>query len=143
MAVPRGVAQTVRIGPDEAAWPLDTHQRRYSGLRRRSVVMTALLARPPSAATVYVFGQLRAPGTSALRRAVTALLLSGERHILLDLTALTDLDGAGIGELVNVSNMATAAGGTLQIACARASVRRLLDMVGVLRVLEDNDRDSC
>ena len=80
---------------------------------------------------------VRPPVPSALRRAVTALLLDGERHILLDLAAVTDLDAAGIGELVQVSNLTTAAGGTLQIARARASVRRLLDRVGLLRVLED------
>jgi anti-sigma B factor antagonist len=99
--------------------------------------MTAVLEYPASAGTVRVFGQLRAPGTSALRRAIAALLLDGERHILLDLAALTDLDAAGIGELVHVSNMTTAAGGALQIASAPASVRRLLDGVGLLRVLED------
>ena len=89
------------------------------------------------AATVCVIGQLRAPGTSALRRVVTALLLDGERHSLLDLAELTDIDAAGIGELVNVSNLTTAAGGTLQIVRPRTSVRRLLGEVGLLRVLED------
>jgi anti-anti-sigma factor len=97
----------------------------------------AALLEPACAATVCVIGQLRAPGTSALRRVVTALLLDGERHILLDLAELTDLDAAGIGELINVSNLTTAAGGTLQIVRPRTSVRRLLDGVGVLRVLED------
>ena len=137
MAVPRAVAQTVRVRAARGSVSHGTHQRRYSGLQRRGVVMTAVLECPASAATVRVFGQLRAPGTSALRRAVTALLLNGERHILLDLAALTDLDAAGIGELVNVSNMTTAAGGTLQIARARTSVRRLLEGVGLLRALED------
>jgi anti-anti-sigma factor len=99
--------------------------------------MAAVVELPASAATVRVIGQLRAPGTNALRRAVTALLVNGERNILLDLAALTDLDAAGIGELVNVSNMTTAAGGTLQIALASTSVRRLLDAVGPLLVLED------
>ena len=99
--------------------------------------MTAVVERQACAATVRVIGQLRAPGATALRRAVTALLLDGERHILLDLAALTGLDAAGIGELVDVSNMTTAAGGTLRIERARTSVRRLLGTVGLLRVLED------
>jgi anti-anti-sigma factor len=120
MAVPHAVAQTVRD----------------PGRQCRDVVMAEVLEPPAHVATVCVIGQLRAPGTSALRRAVTALLLAGERHILLDLAAVTDLDAAGIGELVNVSNMTTTGGGTLQIACGRASVRRLLDAVGLLRVLE-------
>ena len=101
--------------------------------------MAEVLERPACAASVRVIGQLRAPGTGALRRAVTALLLDGERHILLDLTALTDLDAAGIGELVCVWNMTTAAGGTLQIARPRTSVRRLLDAVALLPVLGRHD----
>ena len=99
--------------------------------------MAEVLERPACPASVRVIGQLRAPGTGALGRAVTALLLDGERHILLDLTALIDLDAAGIGELVCVWNMTTAAGGTLQIARPRASVRRLLDAVALLPVLEE------
>jgi anti-anti-sigma regulatory factor len=62
--------------------------------------------------------------------------VDGERHISLDLGGLTDLDAAGIGELVNVSNMTTAAGGTLHIGGARTSVRHLLDRVGLLQFLE-------
>ena len=104
--------------------------------------MAAVVERPTRAATVRVIGQLRAPGTSALRRAVTALLLDGERQILLDLAAVTDLDAAGIGELVHVSNVTTAAGGALQIARARTSVRRLLDGVGLLQVLDDTSTSS-
>jgi len=94
--------------------------------------MPALLEHHP-AATVHVFGQLRAPGTGALRRAVTALLLDGERNIVLDLASLTDLDAAGVGELVTLSNMTTAAGGTLHITGALTAVRDLLDDAGILR----------
>jgi hypothetical protein len=49
--------------------------------------MTAVVERPACAATVRVIGQLRAPGATALRCATTALLLDGERHILVDLAA--------------------------------------------------------
>lgn len=63
--------------------------------------MAAVVERPPCAATVRVIGQLRAPSTSALRRAVTALLLDGKRHILLDLAAVTDLDAGGAARKVD------------------------------------------
>jgi anti-anti-sigma regulatory factor len=87
--------------------------------------------------TVRIIGQLRAPATAALRRAVTGLLDDGERDVLLDLTALTDIDADGIGELVHLSNLAAHAGGSLLIAGAGASVRRLLDGVDELRIVED------
>jgi anti-anti-sigma factor len=98
--------------------------------------MAEVLERPACAASVRVIGPLRVPATGALRRAVMALLQDGERHILLDLSALTDLDAAGIGELVSVWNMTTSAGGTLQIERPQASVRRLLDVVGLPPVLD-------
>jgi anti-anti-sigma factor len=133
MAMPAAVAQTVQSGRRDAC--VARHQRTCSGCRR-GVVMAEVIERPVSAVTIRVIGQLRAPSTGALKCAVTALLLRGERHILLDLADLTDLDAEGIGELVNVSNMTTAAGGILQIARARTAVRRLLDCVGLLRVLD-------
>jgi anti-anti-sigma factor len=106
--------------------------------------MTEVIERPAGEAVIRVIGQLRAPGTSALRRAVTALLGEGERHVLLDLSALTDVDAAGIGELVNVANMTTSAGGTLHIARPRPSVRRLLEVIGLLRLMEEPSmRNSC
>jgi anti-anti-sigma regulatory factor len=104
--------------------------------------MAAAPDRPACAATVRVIGHLRAPGTSALRRAVTAVLLDGERQILLDLAAVTDLDAAGVDELVNVSNLAATAGGTLQIARAPAFVRRLVDGIGMPPILEDGSMPS-
>jgi hypothetical protein len=67
-----------------------THQRRQlSGLPCGGVVIVAVLERPVYAATVCVIGQLRASATSALRRAVTALLRDGELCPVLNLTALT------------------------------------------------------
>jgi hypothetical protein len=55
---------------------------------------------------------------------------------------VTDLDAAGIGELVHVLNLTTAAGGTLQIARAGLTVHRLLDRVGLLPVLDDRSTSN-
>ena len=70
-----------------------------------------------------------------LRRKVRSLLASGERRIQLDLTRLSDLDAAGIGELIAVYNSATAASGTLQVTKAGRRVRTLLEAAGVHRLL--------
>jgi anti-anti-sigma factor len=66
---------------------------------------------------------------------VEALLCRGERRVVLDLVRLTDIDAAGVGELVGAFNMTNAAGGILRIAHASRRVRHLLHVTGVLSLL--------
>jgi anti-anti-sigma factor len=86
-------------------------------------------------AVVDVDKTLRAPIGSELRRKVDALLNRGERCILLDLARLTDIDAAGIGELIRAYTSASARGGVLQVVHARGYVRQLLDVAGISAVL--------
>jgi anti-anti-sigma factor len=82
-----------------------------------------------------VEGTLRAPMNRELGHRVETLLCRGERRVVLDLVRLTDIDAAGVGELVSAFNMTNAAGGILRIARASRRVRRLLDVTGVLSLL--------
>jgi anti-anti-sigma factor len=84
---------------------------------------------------LQIEGTLRAPMNAELRHRVEALLCRGERQVVLDLVQLTDIDAAGVGELVGAFNVTTAAGGTLRIARANRRVRYLLDITGVSSVL--------
>ena len=88
-------------------------------------------------AVVRVDGPLRAPTNGNVRRQVQALLGQGQLRIVLSLAGVTDLDAAGIEELVQVYNATLAAGGALRIADARARVRELLRRVALLDLLED------
>jgi anti-anti-sigma factor len=63
------------------------------------------------------------------------LLASNERRILLDLAQLSDIDAAGVGELVRAFNTLKAAGGVLRITHANPHVRQLLRVAGVLGLL--------
>jgi anti-anti-sigma factor len=89
---------------------------------------------------VHIEDPLRTPLTGELRRKIDALLRRGNRNILLDLGD-TDLDAAGIGELVRVFNLTRAAGGHLRVTCIRRSVRQLLEQVGLLHLLTDDAAD--
>jgi anti-anti-sigma factor len=89
----------------------------------------------PRDSVLYVEGALRSPLNAALRRQVQALIDRGERSIVLDLDRLSDLDAAGIGELVRMYNMVVAAKGTLRIARATGKVRRILERVGLFSLL--------
>ena len=98
-------------------------------------IMTATFEPCTDESILDVEGTLRVPLNSGLSEHVRALLLSGERRILLDLGRLSDIDAGGVGELVRAFNTTTAAGGVLWIAHANGRVRQLLDVAGVLRFM--------
>jgi len=85
--------------------------------------------------TLEVEGALRHPVSRELRHQVAALVGLGERQILVDLTRLSDIDAAGVGELVRAFNITRNAGGVLQIANANRRVRQILQASGLSRVM--------
>ena len=84
---------------------------------------------------IQVIGTVRSPAESVLCPRVQELLQRGERRVLLDLSGVSDIDAAGVGELVCAFNAAVAAGGALEIASASPRVRQVLETAGVLRLL--------
>ena len=59
------------------------------------------------------------------------------RRVVLDLSGLSDIDAAGVGELIHIFNAAAAAGGAVEITHASPHVHRVLDVAGVLGLLSD------
>jgi anti-anti-sigma factor len=99
-----------------------------SGLLERGVIADGM-------SVVRVDGGLQAPIDDKLVERVQKLLVQGQRHILLDLAGVSDLDAAGIGELVRVHNLAAASNGEVRIAHPDARIRQLLATLGLLTVL--------
>lgn len=97
--------------------------------------MMAALEQCTHRSILAVEGTLRAPVNAELSQRVQALLARGERRILLDLSRLSDIDAAGVGELVRAFNTTSAAGGILQIVHANRRVCQLLNIAGVLKLL--------
>jgi anti-sigma B factor antagonist len=85
---------------------------------------------------LHVEGPLRAPVGWDLGRQVEALLARGRRGIVVDLSNVTEVDAAGVGELVRLYTLAAAAGGELSILTRSARVRRLLGQAGLLEMLD-------
>ena len=105
--------------------------------------MTVHLSRDcvASVQVVQIRGALRAPMSGELSRHVQALIRRGERRIVLNLAGVSELDAAGLGELVRAHNMAVSAGGVLRIANAGGRIRTILGRVGLLALLNaDSDR---
>jgi anti-anti-sigma factor len=86
-------------------------------------------------AVIYVEGPFRVPLTGELRHRVLELLRRGERTIVLDLSRVSRIDAAGVGQLVRAYNVTVAASGTLQLVHATAWVREILERVGLFDLL--------
>jgi anti-anti-sigma factor len=91
--------------------------------------------------TVYVDGPLLAPLKSDLLTRVRALLRRGERTIVLDMSRVSLIDAAGVGELVRTYNIARGMDGGLRIVHTTTWVRATLARVGLFELLSDSERD--
>jgi anti-anti-sigma factor len=89
----------------------------------------------PQSALLRVEGTLRAPVDVVLRSQVESLLQNGVRRVLLDLSGVSAIDAAGVGELIHIYNTSAAAGGAIEIGLLGPHVRRMLTVTGVLGLL--------
>lgn len=90
-----------------------------------------------SRVVLYLKGPLRMPLNGELRRNVRMLVRHGVRRVVLDLSSVTKIDAAGVGELVRVFNLTTAAGRVLQVVGARPWVRDVLVRAGLFGILSE------
>jgi anti-anti-sigma factor len=94
------------------------------------------------ASVLRLHGPLRVPVGDGLRRSVKTLLHRGGRRIVVDLSRVPALDAHGLGELVHVYNLATAAHAVLRVVEATARVSKLLDRAGLGDLLIGDARRS-
>jgi len=84
---------------------------------------------------LHITGPLRVPLSRDLELAVHDLLGGGVRRIELNLAAVSDLDAGGVGELVQVYNLAAGAHGVLRIVGTPGRVQELLCKAGLFDLL--------
>ena len=80
--------------------------------------------------------RLMYPLLSEFAHSITTLIGSGERRVLLDLSAVTYVDSATIGCLMDLSRQAAAAGGTFKLSGVQKRVETMLTMTGAQDFLE-------
>jgi anti-sigma B factor antagonist len=68
--------------------------------------------------------------------AVTGLLASGKREILIDMTPVTYVDSATIGCLMDLYRQASSAGGHLKLSGVQKRVETMLTMTGAQNFIE-------
>jgi anti-sigma B factor antagonist len=74
--------------------------------------------------------------------AVSGLIGSGERKILIDLAPVGYVDSATIGCLMDLYRQATAAGGAFKLAGVQKRVATMLTMTGAHNFLEVHDNEA-
>ena len=84
---------------------------------------------------VHVRDSLQMPASPILRQGVRSLLRLGERRIVLDLSAVSSIDAAGVGELVRTFNITAADNGALRIVNATEWVREILERAHLFDLL--------
>ena len=80
--------------------------------------------------------RLMYPLLAEFANTITALIGSGERNVLLDLSTVTYVDSATIGCLMDQYRQATTAGGVLKLAGVQKRVETMLTMTGAHHFLE-------
>jgi anti-sigma B factor antagonist len=85
--------------------------------------------------SILLFGPLRAPVGGAARQEVEEALGRGARSVVLDLAHVSDIDAAGLGELVGLYTSVLAEGRLLRVVNPNSRVGLLLDVAGLRGVL--------
>ena len=80
--------------------------------------------------------RLMYPMLADFAAAVSDLVASGKRDIVIDLTPVTYVDSATIGCLMDLYRQASAAGGALKLAGVQKRVETMLSMTGAQNFLE-------
>jgi len=80
--------------------------------------------------------RLMYPILSDFATAVSGLVASGQRHILIDLTPVTYVDSATIGCLMDLYRQVNNAGGHLKLSGVQKRVETMLTMTGAQNFIE-------
>jgi len=116
---------------DTTPTPLVSPPRPYGTALDLSVEMAG------DAVVVHVrTAKLTYPVLSAFFDDVRAILEEGTRYLVLDLEAVTYIDSATIGCLVEIHRLVADLGGALRLSGLRPRVHGMLSMTGVDRFLE-------
>jgi anti-anti-sigma factor len=80
--------------------------------------------------------EIDAINADAVREALLSVLNAGAAGLVVDMTATTFCDSAGITALVRAARRADANGATMRLAITALSVLRVFNLVGIDRLIE-------
>jgi anti-sigma B factor antagonist len=88
------------------------------------------------AAVVTATGEVDLTNAEGFRDAMLSALNAGALGLVVDMTMTTFLDSAGVTALVRATRRAAASDATVRLAVTAAPVLRVLNLVGIDRLLE-------
>ena len=94
--------------------------------------------RAPAGGSPFVLtltGEIDVATAVAVRSALRASFDEGHRDVVVDLTGVSFIDAAGLGVLVGAQRRFARAGGRLRVEHPQRSVRRVLEITALDRVL--------
>ena len=86
-------------------------------------------------ATITIERSLGFACGDALHQTVRNVLDEGHRALVVDLTGVSRVDAAGLGQLMRAFTAVSERGGALRLAVAREQLRELLDIARVTSVI--------
>ena len=87
-------------------------------------------------AVVTAAGEIDLTNAEWLRDALLSALNAGASALVVDLTATTFIDSAGVTALVRASRRASASDAVLRLAVTAPAVLRVLNLVGIDQLIE-------
>ena len=87
-------------------------------------------------AVVGVSGDIDITNAEGLRDVLLSALNAGAAALVVDMTSTTFLDSAGVTALVRATRRATSTDATLRLVVAGPAVLRVLNLVGIDRLIE-------
>ena len=87
-------------------------------------------------AIVRLPGEIDLTNADALRERLLSALNQAAAALIVDMTATTFVDSAGITALVRASRRAAATGATIRLAASAVPVLRVLTLVGIDRLID-------
>ena len=83
------------------------------------------------ATVIAVAGELDLRSSAVLRSSIIAAIEGGARHVILDMSAVTFIDSAGLGALVSGLRRLRTVDGELTLVCAERSIVRIFEITGL------------
>jgi anti-sigma B factor antagonist len=81
-------------------------------------------------------------GDVILRDEITKLLADNKKKLVLDLSEVSYMDSAGVGELVSVYTSVKNRGGELKLACLTKKIKDLLQITQLLTIFDSYETTS-
>ena len=85
---------------------------------------------------------LNSGGGQALMERVASLIRDGQRQLVLELGAVTYVDSAGLGQLVQVQLTTAGQGVTLKLANTGPRLRQLLAVAKLSKIFDSHDTEA-